>query len=129
MKFLFAKRFLKALLFFLFFLNSNTLLSQSVVVTQETDFEQLLSEKRNTNATVTIGDRYRIQLFSGNGDEAKKTLIGFKKENKNIDATMIFISPNYRVLAGNYKTRIEAEKNFIVLKKKYPKALLIKPTL
>jgi hypothetical protein len=42
---------------------------------------------------------------------------------------MIFVSPNYRVLAGNYKTRIEAEKNFIALKKKYPKALLIKPTL
>lgn len=129
MKFLFSKPFLKTILFFLFFLNSNALLSQSITITQETDFEQLLSEKRKANATITTGDRYRIQLFSGNGDEAKKTLIGFKKENKNIDATMIFVSPNYRVLAGNYKTRIEAEKNFIALKKKYPKALLIKPTL
>jgi len=33
----------------------------------------------------------------------------------------------YKVWVGNFKTRIEAEKNLNDLKKKYPNAFLIKP--
>lgn len=112
---------------FLSFSILNKAFCQNVVVTQDDSFEQFLAEKRKANASVNLNDRYRIQLFSGGGEEAKKTLISFKKENKTIDATIIFVSPNYKVVAGNYKTRIEAERNFNILKKKYPKALLIKP--
>lgn len=113
---------------FLFFLFSNCLFSQNIALNQDPSYEEFLLEKRKANALITTNDRYKIQLFSGNGEEAKKTLISFKKENRAVDATIVFVSPNYRVVAGNYKTRIEAEKNFLALKKKYPKALLIKPT-
>ncbi|MFY7956685.1 MAG: SPOR domain-containing protein, partial [Flavobacterium macrobrachii] len=57
----------------------------------------------------------------------KKTLISFKKENKNMDGTIVFSTPMYKVWVGNFKTRIEAEKNLQTLKKKYPNAFLIKP--
>jgi hypothetical protein len=38
-----------------------------------------------------------------------------------------FSTPNYKVLAGNFKTRIEAERNLIEIRKKYKNVLLIKP--
>ncbi|WP_293894790.1 SPOR domain-containing protein [Flavobacterium sp.] len=98
-----------------------------VSVTQDPKFEQLLNEKRKINSSITINDRYKIQIFNGDTETSKKTLLDFKRENKNIDATIVFSTPLYKVWVGNFKTRIEAEKNLSDLKKKYPNAFLIKP--
>jgi hypothetical protein len=51
----------------------------------------------------------------------------FKQEFKEIDATIVFNTPNYKVWVGNFKTRMEAERNFVEIKKKYKNVLLIKP--
>jgi hypothetical protein len=101
--------------------------AQNSNLVQESNFEQLLAEKRKINNSITVNNRYKIQLFSGSNEVAKKELIAFKKENKNIDATIIFNTPTYKVLAGNFKTRIEAERNLNLFKKKYPNAILVKP--
>ena len=66
-------------------------------------------------------------MFNGSSEESKKTLIQFKKDNKDYDATIVFSTPIYKVWVGNFKTRIEAERNLILLKKKYPNAILIQP--
>ena len=98
-----------------------------VSVSQDPKFEQLLNEKRKINSSITINDRYKIQIFNGETENSKKTLLDFKRENKNIDATIVFSTPLYKVWVGNFKTRIEAEKNLNDLKNKYPNAFLIKP--
>ena len=98
-----------------------------VTVSQDPKFEQLLNEKRKINSSITINDRYKIQIFNGDTENSKKTLMDFKRENKNMDATIVFSTPLYKVWVGNFKTRIEAEKNLNDLKKKYPNAFLIKP--
>ncbi len=98
-----------------------------VSISQDPKFEQLLNEKRKINSSITINDRYKIQIFNGDTENSKKTLLDFKRENKNIDATIVFSTPLYKVWVGNFKTRIEAEKNLNDLKNKYPNAFLIKP--
>lgn len=98
-----------------------------ITLNQDPKFEQLLNEKRKINSSITVNDRYKIQIFNGDSENSKKTLISFKKENKNIDGTIVFSTPMYKVWVGNFKTRIEAEKNLQALKKKYPNAFLIKP--
>ena len=100
----------------------------SIMVSQDSKFEQLLTEKRKINATVTTNDRYRVQIYSGESEVAKKTLADFRKDSKNAEATIIFNTPNYKVWVGNFKTRIEGERNLEEQKKKFPNALLIKPT-
>ena len=100
---------------------------QSQNIIQDSKFEQLLADKRKINNSITVYNRYKIQLFNGSNEVAKKELIAFKKENKNIDATIIFNTPIYKVLAGNFKTRMEAERNLNLFKKKYPNAILVKP--
>ena len=127
MNFLTKNNVLKLCLFILLFFNFNIIIAQEVTVSQDAKFEQLLNEKRKVNSSITINNRYKIQIFNGASDESKKILIQFKKENKNYDATIVFSTPLYKVWIGNFKTRIEAERNLNMLKKKYPNAILIKP--
>lgn len=101
---------------------------QNITLTQDQKFEQLLNDKRKINTSISTNDTYRIQIFSGKSDEAKKTLSSFKKEFNPIDGTIIFNTPNYKVLVGNFKTRIEAERNLEEIKKKYTSVFLIKPS-
>ncbi len=101
--------------------------SSNVTVSQDPKFEQLLNEKRKINSSITVNDRYKIQIYNGDSESSKKTLADFRRDFKNYDATIVFNTPAYKVWAGNFKSRIEAERNLIDLKKHYPNALLIKP--
>ena len=97
-------------------------------VSQNPKFEQLLHDKRKINNSITIDESYKIQIFNGSSEVAKKTLNEFRQEFKIIDATIVFNTPNYKVWVGNFRTRIEAEKNIIEIKKKFTNAFLIKPS-
>ena len=90
--------------------------------------DQLLKEKRKLNTGLFLNEAYKIQIFYGNSEESKKKLQEFKREFKDLDGTIIFNSPNYKVWIGNFKTRIEVERAMLDIKKKYPTALIIKPS-
>lgn len=100
---------------------------KGINVSQDPKFEQLLNEKRKINASLTVNERYKIQIYYGDSETAKKTLSEFRKEFRNLDGTIVFNTPTYKVWIGNFKTKIEAERNLADLRKKYPNALLIKP--
>lgn len=100
---------------------------QNITLTQDEKFEQLLNEKRKINTSITVNDRYKIQIYNGDSETAKKTLGEFRKEFKNYDGTIVFNTPTYKVWVGNFKTRIESERHLAELKKRYPTAFLIKP--
>lgn len=127
MKFSTPKSLLKQSIIILFFLNFNTIKAQNVTVNEDPKFSQLLNEKRKVNTSITVNNSYKIQLFNGSSDASKKILIQFKKENKTYDATIVFSTPQYKVWVGNFKTRIEAERNLNILKKNYPNSIIIKP--
>lgn len=116
-----------ALVFLTFFSMESHAQESNVSVIQDSRFEQLLSEKRKINSSITVNDRYKIQIFYGDNEKARKTLAEFRREFKNLDGTIIFESPTYKVWVGNFKSRIDAEKKLLDIKKKYPYALLIKP--
>ena len=101
---------------------------QNISLNQDPKFEQLLNDKRKINTSISTNDTYKIQIFSGKSDEAKKTLSSFKREFNIIDGTIIFNTPNYKVIVGNFKTRIEAERNLEEIKKKYKSVFLVKPS-
>ena len=94
---------------------------------QDPKLEQLLKEKRKINQSIAINDSYKVQIFYGDGESSKKKLQEFKKDFKEIDGTIVYSNPNYKVWVGNFGTRIEVEKALIELKKKYPTSLVIKP--
>lgn len=101
--------------------------SGSVTLSQDPKFEQILNEKRRINSSITVNDKYKIQIYNGDSENSKKILTDFRKDNKDLDATIIFSTPAYKVWVGNFKSRIEAERNLANLTKKYPNAIVIKP--
>lgn len=101
---------------------------QKVNLNQNPKFEQILVEKRKTNTSLAINDSYKIQIFNGSSENAKKTLNEFKQIFTGIDVTIVFNTPYYKVWVGNFKTRIEAERNLVDIKKVYKNVLLIKPS-
>lgn len=121
----------KCLISALFFLGACTsdlyAQAEKTTLTQDAKFDQLLAEKRKINSSITINDRYKIQVYNGDSESAKKTLVDFKKEYKNCDGTIVFSTPAYKVWVGNFRSRIEAERNLAEFRKKYPNALLIRP--
>ncbi|MEZ7497434.1 SPOR domain-containing protein [Flavobacterium sp. Arc3] len=100
---------------------------RNLTITQDPKFEQLLNEKRKTNVSITVNERYKIQIFSGDNDKAKKTLNDCKQDFLDLDGTIVFNTPNYKVWVGNFRTKIEAERNLIKIRRKYENAYLIKP--
>ena len=121
--------FFKLYLFFGITIFTQNIFSQEVktILVQDVRFEKLLAEKRKVNASLNTDDRFRIQVFNGDSENAKKTLQNFKKEFKMIDATIVFNTPTYKVVVGNFKTRIEGERNLVDVRKIYKNALLIRP--
>jgi len=98
-----------------------------IKVEQHPKIENLLKEKQKLNSSTNLNDSYKIQVFYGTSEEAKKKNNEFKKEFKDIETTIVFTSPTFKVWVGNYKLRINAERAMLEIKKKYPMALLIKP--
>lgn len=95
---------------------------------QDSKIEQLAKEKRKINQSISMDESYKIQIFYGNSDDSKKKLQEFKREFKEIDGTIVYTNPNFKVWVGAFETRIEVEKAMLEIKKKYPTALLIKPS-
>lgn len=125
------KRFYNLLFFLLMplFFNNKLIgqeLKNNTSVIQK--IENLLKEKRKLNPNLYLNESYKIQIFSGNSEDSKKKLEVFKKEFNDLDGTIVFNSPNYKVWIGNFKTRIEVEYQIQEIKKKYPNALVIKPS-
>ena len=102
--------------------------NQNSDISQDPKFEQLLNEKRKINPSLSVNDFYKIQIYNGGSETAKKTLNEFRQEFAAIDATIVFNTPNYKVWVGNFRTRIEAERNLSIIKDRYKNVLLIKPS-
>ncbi len=111
----------------LFSMQNNFSQTKKSSIEQDEKIEKLLLEKRKNNSAITINDKFKIQIYFGNIDESKKTLIAFKKDFSQIDGTIVFSNPSYKVWVGSFKTKIEAEKALITIKKKYTTSVIIEP--
>lgn len=101
----------------------------ATTISQDSKFELLLNEKRKINNSLTLNEVYKVQIYSGDSENARKILDKFKKEFENIEATIVFNTPNYKVWVGNFSSRIETERNLVEIKKVYKNVFLIKPNL
>lgn len=100
----------------------------NVVVEQDLKFEKLLNEKIKSNTTNNLNERYKIQIFSGDNLNSRKMLNEFKSKYNSIDATIIFQTPNYKVIVGGFFNRITAFHCLEQLKDDYPNSFVIKPS-
>jgi len=71
---------------------------------------------------------FRIQLFSGNSRwEAVKVKSDFlQKYKEEIPPHLVYQSPNFKIRVGDFRNRLEAQKNLELLKIDYPTAFIVK---
>ncbi len=53
---------------------------------------------------------YRVQIFFGNREEARRKRIEFTARYPQTPAYISYLAPNFRLRVGDFRTRIEAEK-------------------
>ena len=109
-------------LFFVWFLTSQTIYSQSIK-SHSTLINELISKKRSFNKEFGYG--FRIQLYNGFETEAKKTEAKFKIDFPEIKTYLLYRQPEWKIQVGFYKTKLEADRALLDFKRKYRSAIVI----
>ncbi|WKW47172.1 SPOR domain-containing protein [Myroides sp. JBRI-B21084] len=86
----------------------------------------LLERKMSLNNQFSIYTNYSLQLKNGLKEEAEQVYKDFITKYPEIDATIIYANPKFKVVVGNYKNKIEAENLLKKIGSEYPEALLVK---
>ena len=95
-----------------------------ITIEQDPKIEQLMEVYKTTNSRA---DYYTIQVGFGNYEEAEELKDLVKIDFPQWTPQIIFDSPTYRVRVGRFRTKLEAERKFLEVRKKYPSALILKP--
>ncbi len=96
-----------------------------VHIDQDRRINKLMDLKKELPDTHEM--RYRIQVFSGKFSSAKNVEMKVRSDFPQWPVRLDFDTPNYKVRIGRFKTRLEADRYLIEIRKKYPQAILLKP--
>jgi len=105
---------------------SGPLLAQDGVVdiNKSAALKRLIELKKEVNRSTNL---IRIQIYSGPRAGAEKALATFRSLFLNYASEMKYETPNYKIWVGKFRTKIEADRALIKIKKEYPNAFLFTP--
>ncbi|MCM5662030.1 SPOR domain-containing protein [Galbibacter mesophilus] len=95
-------------------------------IEQDARIEKLVAYKTTLNKTATE-KRYRIQIYNGTLEGAEKAKRDFNGAFEDLTSEIVFETPNYKVRVGKFRTRLEADRYLLEVKKEYPSAFLLQP--
>jgi len=115
-------------LFYLFLFITSPLISQenNQSINQDSSIYKLLRLKTDYNKKIFESSFYTIQIYYGDLKEADSISKAFSEEFKEIETSLIFETPNYKVRVGNFKTIIDASINLEKIKRKFRGAFILK---
>lgn len=97
----------------------------TVTINQDKNIETLLNLKKELNKTST--DRYKIQVYSGNRSDAETTQTKFNSTFEQWTSTIVYEYPNFKIWAGSFTSRLEADRALRDVKQTFPGAFIFKP--
>ncbi len=104
--------------------------TKGYTIYQDPIIDSLLILHKKFNAMDSRTEGYRIQIFfeSGNNSKmlAQKIQESFMELFPETSAYISFKEPFYRVRVGDYKTRLEADRFLVQIKREYPNAWVIR---
>ena len=95
-----------------------------VEINQSSEIDQLLKLKKEINKEVSF---YKIQIYNGSRSGAINARSEFRESYNTWPLEMKFETPNYKIWIGNFKTRLEADRALLRIKKKFSNAFIFKP--
>lgn len=99
----------------------------TLTVNQDPKITQLLELKKGLEKDNKLSDGYTIQLYYGELDKANQILSKYRGKYGNWPASIGYETPNFKVWAGNFDSRIEAERALIEIQKTFSSAFILKP--
>lgn len=94
-----------------------------VSIEQDPQIDRLLDIYKEAKANA---DYFTIQVGFGTYDFAEELRDEVSIEFPEYKPDIVFDSPTYRVHIGKFSNRMEAEKKFLEVRRKFPGALLLK---
>ena len=117
----------KIIIFFtIISLSSTTLFGQNgnIKINQSNKLDSIIKLKKELNSKI---QNLRIQIYSGDRDNAEQMIKEFIEIFNDTTADVIYETPNYKVWVGNYYTQLEADKRLIEIRKKFRSAFIFRP--
>ena len=100
----------------------------SVNVSQDSRIETLISKQRTLYSLDSSFNGYRIHIFMEIGNEAldhaKAVKSKFERSFPDIPIYLTYVEPYFRLRAGNFRNRVEAEKCLRRIKPKFKEAFV-----
>ena len=119
----------KIIIFFtIISLSSTTTFGQNgnIEIKQSNKLDSIIKLKKELNSKI---QNLRIQIYSGDRDNAEQMIKEFIEIFNDTTADVIYETPNYKVWVGNYYTQLEADKRLIEIRKKFRSAFIFRPEL
>lgn len=99
----------------------------TLTVHQDPKITELLQLKKDLEKENKLSDGFTIQLYYGEMDKASQILLKYRGSYGQWPASIEYETPNYKVWAGNFATRIEAERALLEIQKNFSSAFILKP--
>ncbi len=109
-------------------MSSTTLFGQNgnIEINQSNKLDSIIKLKKELNSKI---QNLRIQIYSGDRDNAEQMIKEFIEIFNDTTADIIYETPNYKVWVGNYYTQLEADKRLLEIRKKFRSAFIFRPEL
>lgn len=98
-----------------------------VNIQQDSIIPKLLEIKSDMTKANKLGDRYRIQIFSGDNNGASNVIKDFRSQYSDWTSTIVYDTPNYKVWVGNFRNSLEADRALQQIKNTFPAAFRFRP--
>ncbi|RCS26257.1 SPOR domain-containing protein [Polaribacter sp. WD7] len=90
---------------------------------ESAEIKNIIAKKRDYNERYGYG--FRIQLYNGNEQKSRKIRARFRAEFPGYITKLVYKSPEWKVQVGNYKTKLEADKDLLIFREKFSGIIVI----
>jgi hypothetical protein len=100
--------------------------NMAAAYTVNTKVDKVLDSLDKLNQLKKFVDGFTIQIYSGpNREDALSTKSKMVREMSDLEASIQYTQPKFRVIAGRYFTKLEAQKDLMSLRRIFPNAILV----
>ena len=97
----------------------------TVRIESSAHIDEMVAQKKDYNKTVETLQGYKIQIYYGSEKECYEVKDEFSSLFPDINTSIIFSTPQWKLQIGNYRTRLEADYAMVNIKKEYPAAIVL----
>jgi len=97
----------------------------TVRIESSAHIDEMLAQKKDYNKTIDKFEGFKIQIYYGSEKECYEVKDEFSSLFPDIDTSIIFSTPQWKLQIGNYRTRLDADRAMVNIKKEYPAAIVL----